>query len=508
MKNPILKQNQLFPAPDQLKAVRAYIKETWQTLSRSHKHILESARDPKIDHVPSKPWPIYISPKEDVAEIKKALEKSISKEEFEQIEIRVLPAEVEQIQEHGLLYLPHDYVVPGGRFNEMYGWDSYFIQLGLLRDGELNLAKSLVDQLLYEIEHYGTILNANRTYLLTRSQPPLLTPMILALFQHTQDKEWLQSVLPTVERFYYYWTLPPHLNQATGLSRYFALGEGPAPEVLISERDEQGRTHYDRVLEYYRQFEVEDYDVNLYYDREQDELTNLFYKGDRTMRESGFDPSNRFGPFNVDIIHYAPVCLNVLLYQMEQDIAQINDIFGYEAVANQWRDRAASRQELINRFLWDEEAGLYFDYNFTTGDRRRYEFATTFYPLWAGIASVEQAQQVVHNLPEFEAPGGLLTSTRVTGSQWDAPFGWAPLHLFAVQGLHRYGYHREAERLARKFISLVVQEFEKCGAIVEKYDVFNCSADVSDEIQFGYSSNEIGFGWTNGVFLELLATLE
>src|SRR6476469_9703997 len=117
MQNPILKQNNLFPAPDQIKAVRAYIKETRQTLSRSHKHILESARDPKIDHVPSKPWPIYISPKEDVEVIKKSLEKAISKEEFEQIEIRVLPAEVEQIKEHGLLYLPHDYVVPGGRFN-------------------------------------------------------------------------------------------------------------------------------------------------------------------------------------------------------------------------------------------------------------------------------------------------------------------------------------------------------------------------------------------------------
>jgi alpha,alpha-trehalase len=154
--------------------------------------------------------------------------------------------------------------------------------------------------------------------------------MILALYQHTQDKEWLQSVLSATESFYYYWTLPPHLNQATGLSRYFALGEGPAPEVLISERDEEGRTHYDRVREYYRKFEVEAYDVSLYYDRESDRLTDLFYKGDRTMRESGFDPSYRFGPFNVDIIHYAPVCLNVLIYKMEEDTAEINDILGYK----------------------------------------------------------------------------------------------------------------------------------------------------------------------------------
>ncbi|MEP0772336.1 alpha,alpha-trehalase [Trichocoleus sp. ST-U1] len=508
MINQSLPQTELFPSLEQIQAVKAYIKKTWKTLYRSHEHILDAARDPKIGHIPGKGWPIYVSQSEDRALIEASLREVLSNEEFNQIEIRTLPAEVDQIEDHGLLYLPHAYVVPGGRFNEMYGWDSYFIQLGLLRDGEIELAKSLVEQLIYEIEHYGTILNSNRTYMLTRSQPPVLTPMILALFQHTQDRDWLQSVLPTVERFYYYWTLPPHLNQATGLSRYFALGEGPAPEVLISERDEEGRTHYDRVREYYRTFAVEAYDVNLYYDRQSDRLTDLFYKGDRSMRESGFDISNRFGPFSVDIIHYAPVCLNVLLYKTEQDTAQINDILGYEEIAHQWRDRARNRHKLIDRFLWDEEAGLYFDYNFHTGKRRPYEFATTFYPLWAGIASEEQAKRVVENLPEFEAPGGLLTSTHVTGNQWDAPFGWAPLQLIAVQGLHRYGYHQDADRLAKKFISLLVQEFERYGTLVEKYDVCNCSANVSHEILFGYSSNEIGFGWTNGVFLELLSTLE
>ena len=128
-------------------------------------------------------------------------------------------------------------------------------------------------------------------------------------------------------------------------------------------------------------------------------------------------------------------------------------------------------------------------------------------PLWAGIASEHQAKRVLENLPNFEAPGGLLTSTHVSGNQWDAPFGWAPLQLFAVEGLRRYGYHQEANRLACKFIKLVVQEFGKSGTIVEKYDLEKCTADVSDEIFFGYSSNEIGFGWTNGVLLELLAGL-
>lgn len=494
------------PSADQIQAVRAYIKKTWKTLSRSHAHLLQAARDPKVEHANGK-WFVYISPQEDPAEIDRTIRAAIAPEEWSQIELRVLPAEADLIEEHGLLYLPHPYVVPGGRFNEMYGWDSYFIQLGLLRDGERELAKNMVDQLVYEVEHYGTVLNANRTYMLSRSQPPVLSRMAIALFEQTQDTAWLQSVLPTLERYYYYWTVPPHLNPATGLSRYYALGEGPAPEVLVSEKDEQGRTHYDRVRDYYRQFEVDAYDVRLYYHRSTDTLTNLFYKGDRTMRESGFDISNRFGPFNIDIIHYAPVCLNVLLYLMEQDIAQIYEVLNLKEIAQQWRGRGRDRAERITRFLWDEDAGLYFDYNFQTNQRRPYEFATTFYPLWAGIASAAQAERVVQNLDKFEAAGGLLTSTHVSGNQWDAPFGWAPLNLIAVQGLLNYGYADDAKRIASKFVTMAVKEFATSGTLVEKYDVCRSSANVSDEIFFGYSSNEIGFGWTNGVVLELLAIL-
>ncbi|MBH8563150.1 alpha,alpha-trehalase [Nostoc sp. CENA67] len=495
-------------APDQIYAVRRYIKKTWKTLTRSHEHLLQSAKDTKLEHKSDTPWIVYISPQEDCPNVQFVLERSLSKKDMQQIEIRTLPTSVEAIREHGLLYLPGPYVVPGGRFNEMYGWDSYFILLGLLRDGELELAQSQVDQLLYQVQHYGTILNSNRTYMLSRSQPPVLSLMVLALFQYTQDEEWLKSALPLLERFYYYWVVPPHLNPATGLSRFYAFGEGPAPEVLFSERDEEGKSHYDRVKEYYQRFEIEDYDVSLFYDRENDQLTNLFYKGDRTMRESGFDITNRFGPFSIDILHYAPVCLNSLLYQMEIDLAQIYDILGNEEIVGQWRERAEIRRERIDNCLWDEEKGLYLDYHFQSEQRRRYEFATTFYPLWVGLASDAQARRVAENLSLFEAPGGIFTSTRVTGNQWDAPFGWAPLTYIAVQGLHRYGYHTEGDRIAQKFLLMVVEEFERYGSLVEKYDVEHCSMNVSNEICFGYSSNEIGFGWTNGVVLEFLAPLE
>jgi alpha,alpha-trehalase len=262
------------------------------------------------------------------------------------------------------------------------------------------------------------------------------------------------------------------------------------------------------VREYFREHEINDYDVSLFYDAETDQLTDLYYQGDRSMRESGFDITNRFGPFSADIIHYAPVCLNVLLYQMEQDLAQFYQILDRSWDSKIWQARAQHRHQLINRYLWDDEAGLYFDYNPHTEHRRSYEFATTFMPLWAGLASPYQARRVVENLWKFEAPGGLLTSTHVSGNQWDAPFGWAPLQWFAVNGLVKAGYEADAYRIAFKFVTMVVQEFEKNGTLVEKYDVERRSANVSDDIQFGYSSNEIGFGWTNGVVSEFLGLLE
>jgi alpha,alpha-trehalase len=248
-----------------------------------------------------------------------------------------------------------------------------------------------------------------------------------------------------------------------------------------------------------------DYDVARFYDAVDDSLTPLFYKGDRSMRESGFDPSNRFGPFSVDITDYAPVCLNVLLYRMEEDAARIHTLLGRTPSAATWRERASKRRELIDRYLWDEPSGLYLDYNTRTSSRRQYEFATTFYPLWAGIASPAQARAVHANLAKFEAPGGILTSTQVTGSQWDAPYGWAPLQMIAVAGLRRYGYVEDADRLARKFVSLVIQEFDAHGIIVEKYDMQKRTSDIAAGIKFGYSANQAGFGWTNAAVLELLA---
>jgi alpha,alpha-trehalase len=496
------------PSRAQLQAIRSYIKQSWHTLTRSVRDLPRAAPDPKMHREASEPSPVYVAADENRSEAEQKLRVALSADDLRRIELRTLPAQPDQIREHGLLYVPFPYVVPGGRFNEMYGWDSYFIQLGLLRDSELELARNMADNFLYEIGHYGMILNANRTYFLTRSQPPFLTEMILGVYERTHDRAWLRSTLPAVDRYYTFWTTAPHLIESIGLSRYYDLGDGPAPEVLADERDAQGRTHYDRVRDYYRTHTVLDYDVGRFYDRDADRLTERFYKGDRSMRESGFDPSNRFGPFSAAIVDYAPVCLNALLYRMEQEAARIHTLLDEPGAAREWQARARRRRELVDRYLWDATAGLYFDYNFDSKRRRAYPFAATFYPLWAGMASPDQARRVVSNLSRFEAPGGILTSTATTGSQWDAPYGWAPLQLIAVGGLRRYGYHADADRIARKFVSMVVQDFDAHGVIVEKYDVRRRSSDLASGLRFGYSSNEVGFGWTNAAVVELLAGLE
>jgi alpha,alpha-trehalase len=482
--------------------VRAYIREAWRGLERTHRDLAVAARDPKVPHREGEPWPVYVPANENLARIDATLATQMAPPERRRIVLRPLTAHAQP----GLLYLPHPYVVPGGRFNEMYGWDSYFIVLGLLRDGEVTLARDMTDNFIYEVEHYGRVLNANRTYYLTRSQPPFLTEMVLAVYRATSDRAWLARAFPAVEAYHQFWISEPHLVQPSGLSRYFDLGEGPAPEVVAGERNEHGQSHYDRVRAYFRTHAVPDYPVDDFYDRARDELTPLYYKGDRSMRESGFDPSHRFGPFGADIIHYLPVCLNSLLYRMEIEAAELATLLGHAPAAAIYRERAQRRRAAMDALLWDEEAGLYFDFNFQTGRRRFYPFAATFYPLWAGLASPYQAKRVRDNLARFERPGGIMTSTLVSGSQWDAPFGWAPLQLLAAEGLRRYGYDEDAGRIRDKFLALVRDVFEAQGTIVEKYDVVRRSADISAALRFGYTSNEIGFGWTNGVFLELLGS--
>src|ERR1035441_7162847 len=247
--------SQAAPPPER-QPILDYIKQTWATLTRSNRTLGAAAADPKFQAGPEGRWPVYVARDEDLKTIRQQLQRDMSAEDFQKIDLRSLPEDPATVREQGLLYLPHPYVVPGGRFNEMYGWDSYFIQIGLLRDGEISLAKDMADNFLYEIREYGRILNANRTYYLTRSQPPFLTQMLLGVYRKTNDRKWLEAALPAVEKYYRFWTTEPHLTPGTSLSRYYDLGDGAAPEVLSSEKDAEGRTHYDVVKQYFRTHKI------------------------------------------------------------------------------------------------------------------------------------------------------------------------------------------------------------------------------------------------------------
>jgi len=434
----------------------------------------------------------------------------------------------------GLLYLEHSYVVPGGRFNEMYGWDSYFIIRGLLENGRIDLARGMVENFFFEIEHYGTVLNANRTYYLTRSQPPFLTSMILAVYEARkgtgrEDRSWLEKAYRYAEKDYQLWNREPHLTGATGLSRYYDFGEGPAPESLKDETGVHRKVAAyflfhpdpahgyivtdpsppDSTLGFHFSAQVCDQDNSSAKPQcepaKDISLSRDYYKGDRSMRESGFDISFRFGPYGAATHHYAPVCLNSLLYKTETDLQQISGMLGRKDEAQKWAERAQRRKDRIQKYLWDAQRGLYFDYNLDSNARSTYEYITTLYPLWAGLATPEQAQAVVRNLSIFERPGGLAMSNRKSRGQWDLPYGWAPTQMIAIEGLRRYSFNDDANRISYNFLSTIAENFRREGTIREKYNVVTRTTE--SQVEAGYRQNVIGFGWTNAAFLVLLHAL-
>ncbi len=231
-------------------------------------------------------------------------------------------------------------------------------------------------------------------------------------------------------------------------------------------------------------------------------LTRDFYEGDRAMRESGFDTSFRFGAFSGSTHHYAPVCLNSLLYKYELDMAGFAKELGKKNEAREWTRRAATRKAAINRYLWDAPTGLYMDYDFTRNVRSTYLYTSIFYPLWAGLASPLQAAGVQKALPRLEAEHGLAMSDNISGMQWDRPFGWAPEVWFAVLGLRENGFKADGDRVAEEFRSTVEANYLRDGTVREKYNVETGSSVIN--LTAGYRLNSTGFGWTNGVYLRLL----
>jgi alpha,alpha-trehalase len=513
-------------------ATLRYIHGAWDTLTRSTTDC-HSLVDIKVTANPVLYLPAEIAPPPDAAAVAEKCH----------VKVAPLPRRIEkladvqpaQLPAAGLLYLPNPYVVPGGRFNEMYGWDSYFIGLGLEADHREALAKGMVENFFFEIEHYGAVLNANRTYYLTRSQPPFFTSMVRAVYENpasfpatpagrAEARAWLEHAYALGEKDYSTWLRPEHMAGSTGLARYFDYGAGPVPEMaddstyypdvirwLLAHPHEGGEGYLIKGSEHPTGAEADrlkqtscDVTASRVCERawaDGNRLTRDFYEGDRAMRESGFDPSFRFGPFDGGTHHYAPVCLNSLLYRYERDMAHFAHLLGKPEDALKWDRRSKNRDAAMQRYLWDAKDGVFADWDFFHARKSTYAYISSLYPLWAAVATREQAQQIVAKLNLFERPGGLSMSNFNSGNQWDEPYGWAPTNWIAIDGLSVAGFREDAKRTARAFDATIDNGFARDATIVEKYNVVTGNSNV--QVSTGYKVNQIGFGWSNAVYLKL-----
>lgn len=411
------------------------------------------------------------------------------------------------------------FVVPGGRFNEMYGWDSYFIVLGLLEDGLVDLPKDMVDNFVYQIRHYGKILNANRSYYLTRSQPPFLTDMALSVYRAMPateaTKAWLAGVMRTaIHEYHTVWTSGARLTD-NGLSRYYGDGLGIPPEtepghfdVILRPYAERTELAFDTYVAWYQTGALEEPDLD------------AFFVHDRAVRESGHDTSYRL----TEAASLNTVDLNALLYKYEMDIARtIESIFegsltmpdGAPESPAYWYARAEARRQTMHALMWNDDRGMFFDYHFADGEQTGFESATALYPLWAGLATEEQARALVEKaLPLLEAPGGVTSGTEASRGpisderpqrQWDYPNGWAPHQMLIWRGLLNYGYEAEAQRLTYRWLYTITRNaVDFNGTIPEKYDVVERTHRVFAEYgnvgtEFAYITRE-GFGWMNASY--------
>lgn len=404
------------------------------------------------------------------------------------------------------------FVVPGGRFNEMYGWDSYFESIGLIIDGKLDLAKAMADNFQYEINNYGKILNANRSYYLTRTQPPFYSSLIREIFEISNDKTWLKSHLKTaIKEYETVWMVFGKRLTKNGLNRYLAEGIGMPPEC------EHG--HFDSIIKPLANtlnISIEAY-INQYQSGKiiNPELDSYFLN-DRSVRESGHDTSYRI---DSNCSHLNLVELNAFLYKYELDFAELialefDDVFeGYSSVY--WLNKAKNRKTLVNKYLWNQADGQYYDYNFKIKKQSPFISATTFAPLWSKMASKAQAKALVKNaLPALKQKGGIAGSNKnsrgpITKNrpqrQWDFPYGWAPHQMLIWKGLIYYGYEKETQELIYRWLWMITKNAVNYnGTIPEKYDVVSATHKVFAEYgnvgtNFEYITQE-GFGWMNASY--------
>jgi alpha,alpha-trehalase len=395
-----------------------------------------------------------------------------------------------------LINLPHPYVIPGGRFREMFYWDSYFTIIGLLESNEDKLALGMIQNFDYLIKSYGYIPNGNRTYFLSRSQPPFFAEM-LKIYSVKHGMEPVIEFLPSLEKEYHFWmkdnSLVNDQNTVSGksvwlgdnvLNRYTGAIPSPRPEAYNKEY-------------IWAQALPETKRAN-------------FYLNLQAACESGWDFSSRWfadgnNKSTIACENLIPVCLNSLLYNCELQLAEMYKYIKDNATASKYEQFANSRKLAIHSYCWSEEQGVFTDYQFINGEHNPVISLATVYPLFVGIATQTQANKIATVLEaHFLREGGLITTLNTSGEQWDAPNGWAPLQWLAVIGLSQYGHAILATEIATRWLQVNRAVYLSDGKMMEKYNVIHPQLPGGG----GNYENQDGFGWTNGVALALNAWLE
>ncbi|WP_244221058.1 alpha,alpha-trehalase TreF [Paraburkholderia aromaticivorans] len=393
-----------------------------------------------------------------------------------------------------LLPLPYAYIVPGDRFDEIYYWDSYFIMLGLEQSGRHALVVDELKNFATLIDRYGHIPNGNRTYYLSRSQPPFFAQMVRLVADRDGDAVYAQY-LPELQREYAYWMDGSEGLAAGHASRHVVrLPDG----TLLNRYWDERATPRD---ESYRE------DVLTAQQTPQRDPADL-WRNLRAGGETGWDFSSRWFAdgktlATVDVTSLVPVDLNCLLADLERTLAKAYRLRGDRTHAENMEQRAATRAETIRRVLWDPQLQAFGDYDFVHHTLTHRLTAATVYPLYTGVASGQQAKLVAATVQrELLRPGGLATTQVASGQQWDAPNGWAPLQYLAVIGLRRYSEPALAHTIATRWIRTNVSYYQHTGKLVEKYDIDAATPGVS--AGGGEYPLQDGFGWTNGVLRALL----
>lgn len=395
-----------------------------------------------------------------------------------------------------LIPLPYSYIVPGGRFREVYYWDSFFTMLGLLKSGQNEIALNMCRNFKYLIEKVGHIPNGNRVYFLGRSQPPFLA-LIIDLITNHVDKGFYKEYLPILEKEYAYW-----MRGVSEIHELYAASN----HVVKLRRDVILNRFYDEFDTPREEAFFEDYHLAM---KSSPANPKKLWRDLRAGAESGWDYSSRwFADTNriatirtTDII---PVDLNSLLYFMEKKLGSWFQKEGNLMKSKFYLSAAKRRKEIVRDLFWDEERKFFFDYCFTDRNLCDCFSLAAVYPLYFKIATNRQAFYVAEMLKkEFLKKGGLLTTLHYTGEQWDAANGWAPLQWLAIQGLRNYGYYDLANEIKLRWVQMCESVFNSTGKMLEKYNVADAKAGMGGE----YALQE-GFGWTNGVTLDLMTETE